>query len=780
MDELVQLRCHNAALETELRLVKEQLAQAHMSTQYLLSSLSGQHAAAEPNTEIHLAQMEHRATWEENRQLKTFLRMRGNAPSNEANKRAHPSLDEETHEPTAADLKDEPSRSQAVLRTIWNENTQLKALLRVNGCLPLKETHMTGGALPTSSADAQRHDANEEDLMSFDDCISEAAEPSPKLVESLEASKVNPVSAPQLRSNDRRLVQTTDPIRNALIISREPAPLAPPTPSPRPVRSLRSRFDWGEHNRLDGGACYVEDKDADEKKAHWLRLAREGRGQTAQQWQEYYEECVRPAYLLKLQREVGPLRGKTSTQDADAHDPNDTMLLVQGIVGEGVDGSTESFSAENHAKVPPNSPTPGTDANGHIQCPFEDVEAVDEDCSPHYIEPRTSEVPGELAAAPVGFQICTAFDRSQVVSGPAYYSSDKTISSLWSIRSPMDPYQRRMVEISRIPADTLLADVLDRVRGGPVVAAEYYDLSSLIKGKDALNLVRVTFLYGQDAAKYVEYCKNHRFPDCGTALDNSMDWAVTLLPRPTPRLSPQLAAHLKHYSCSRVLSILNAGHLSTADVVSRVITRRPPLSHGRNEAIKSLWFVFASMDEAAEFSMKLYQNPSVFGAYAREYLPDPCGQPVETLGQVFAHDLGETETQSGGAFEAQGGAVGDESEDYSKADVDRGHDAEERQVAETATAEKVSTGACTAAANDVEEDEIDQSRVQADTGFNTWLKPKYSYSLAANDQDEANGNEEAVPRALQARNQSNAMGGDLELAKQMAEDYKRSSGRVRR
>ena len=72
---------------------------------------------------------------------------------------------------------------------------------------------------------------------------------------------------------------------------------APPTPEPEPI--FETAFLDGEHNRLLNSACFIEEMTGEEKEQHWIMLGREKDRHSAKEWKQYYERLIMPAYRAK-------------------------------------------------------------------------------------------------------------------------------------------------------------------------------------------------------------------------------------------------------------------------------------------------------------------------------------------------------------------------------------------------------------------------------------------------------------------------------------------------
>ena len=83
----------------------------------------------------------------------------------------------------------------------------------------------------------------------------------------------------------------------------------------RERRSIKTTIEAYEHNRLAGFATFIEDLDEEAYDKHWKTYEREHRDHSARQWREHYETEVRPAYLEKLAR-----KKQAAEKECERHD----------------------------------------------------------------------------------------------------------------------------------------------------------------------------------------------------------------------------------------------------------------------------------------------------------------------------------------------------------------------------------------------------------------------------------------------------------------------------
>ncbi|KAK5137588.1 hypothetical protein LTR08_007883 [Meristemomyces frigidus] len=405
MDDIIQLRCRNAGLETELRLVKEQLTQAHGATNYLVTTLSNQHSAQEHSATARLRERLERAQ-EENAHLRALLDMGSNA-------------------------------KKAI--TAGRHNTQ--ALQdRIHSQVPPS---------PPST------ESEQDDLLSFDDGDDAASTPALALPSHRRTAVGHPpISNPDASSKDHLGLGITDHVSKPQSTTTPPHVHDPPivadgenihkighadgshsfvmatpatsffrtptttnspyyqrTPSTAvPPRGPRWRVQHGLYCFLLDRACFAEDwEDGD-----WAGFSRQKGVMDVEGWKRYYAEVVRPRYLEIEAGKAAAVRGvvgavdeglaaqeeRMAAQEEERMGEEDRSAEVDddddGVPTIGDDDATEVDEEEGGAESGgegiddglPESKDDSTDAED--DSPLEDMEIRE-------VEERTAEKPEEGA-----------------------------------------------------------------------------------------------------------------------------------------------------------------------------------------------------------------------------------------------------------------------------------------------------------------------------------------------------------------------------------------------
>ncbi|KAK0355971.1 hypothetical protein LTR91_014812 [Friedmanniomyces endolithicus] len=315
MDLITQLHCRNAALETELRLVKEQLAQAHVNTNYLLSTFTSQQKQQE---RITIGQLQARldVILAENSALRSHTLVR-----------EHLGVGQSTQTSCAG-----PRRSQ-----IHSLQSQLPS--------PLASSDEQNAASGNNGYFAQA-----DDLLGYqaeDDIASDEVEVSPSqapntlvhvalcdtssLLDTPLKQQIDLSQAAQRGVVDKRTGELSHTIDHAdgttsFVMLTPESPLlglsgfTNPSPASQPPTRPRWGFTFSDRTYLLGQACWIEDMDDTEYASKWRDIARRRSKQTAAEWQEYYERTIRSDFHEQEAGKAEARRAKKAAGgDGDEH-----------------------------------------------------------------------------------------------------------------------------------------------------------------------------------------------------------------------------------------------------------------------------------------------------------------------------------------------------------------------------------------------------------------------------------------------------------------------------
>ncbi|KAK3677796.1 hypothetical protein LTR78_002646 [Recurvomyces mirabilis] len=202
-----------------------------------------------------------------------------------------------------------------------------------------------------------------------------------------------------------------------------------------------------------------------------------------------------------------------------------------------------------------------------------------------------------------------------------------------------NPSTMRTAVISNIPPGASLADVLDMVRGGKIISAEYLPLSQMrTKPMMAMNAAVVTFLYADVAHAYAEFCrKNKVFLE---VKDGSEPSRIKVMHIKTPIRPPISFGISPQERPSRVLYLNDDGSKTAEQVttmVSKTLEQRTipsyftlPLRTGKNDD-GLLFFEFASIEDAIITKQAMESLHWDLGGAGKGFLPDPCERPLQSL-----------------------------------------------------------------------------------------------------------------------------------------------------
>ncbi|KAK3718816.1 hypothetical protein LTR37_004732 [Vermiconidia calcicola] len=395
MDDANYLRCRNIQLETELRLVKEQLAQAQSGTQYLINCLSNQKSGhdqpipAPDELRLHKAEAD-------NLRLRRRLAFTQGVHGKVTEKLGLGGLSRARRFGLTQFQSPSPSPSTETERAQRNDSSQDDLLIY--------DGHEYS---PNTTSQSSPADSFPRDASSYSSMVQSSFD--------LPKTLVNPTYADQDVSPTERVVQsfglgirgaqpsgqssvhsthhTTQQLSKASsygtpnnynVVARQIGKYAssqsqPGDPEPQHIGEWRaicspppadcdfvfhSPFLNVEHNRLLGAAFFIEEMSEDEKAEHWERLAFEKGRHSAKEWQTYYEEMVRPEYLAKVGRREAA---------GDTESGLETTFPVNNAHGVSASGfSANAAAKENHEALLDAPPQLGPGAEGSlitVTCP---------------------------------------------------------------------------------------------------------------------------------------------------------------------------------------------------------------------------------------------------------------------------------------------------------------------------------------------------------------------------------------------------------------------------
>lgn len=344
MDEPTALRCRNAALETELRLVKEQLTQAQNGGAYLVNLVGrqvGQAAHASQQEEITILRSQLEDALQCNAQLERLLAASRRARA--AVQRRERNLDKDLRA-----LKGRVGDQADVFGDLGSGQEDIgKSSVRKDSAARVKGEELKEGVnwiCKTGAKEDQESSLlSDEDELDFNGSVFQSAvfvrgkreeadadlKNHPKDAVLLDDDDEMPMGktiyhGPNEGGPDARLEAETKNFDlqpgGTLIQGSNGETFQVSTPSLGPLRKwqglngVRIRpglsaidptcrpFTSNQHNRLAGATCWVEELNETEYRDYWPGYARQHSGHTAAEWQAYYEAEVRPLWLEKLAR----------------------------------------------------------------------------------------------------------------------------------------------------------------------------------------------------------------------------------------------------------------------------------------------------------------------------------------------------------------------------------------------------------------------------------------------------------------------------------------------
>ncbi|KAK0939796.1 hypothetical protein LTR29_008660 [Friedmanniomyces endolithicus] len=327
------LHCRNAALETELRLVKEQLAQAHANTNYLLSTFTSQQTQQERIT-IGKLQARLDAVLAENLSLRSHTLVQKHLGISQS---AHP-LGTTSKQSQIQDPQSQLPSPRASTDEQKSVSRNKSYFARADDLLGFQgeddfatdEVEVSPSQVPTSLAHVALSDGPsllDTPPSAIAPCVpfifAAPGDVDPITVGTKLKQEVDLFQATQRSVGNRRNGELSHTINHAdgttsfvMLTPESPSghsgPLNPSSAVQAPTRP-RWAFSFCDRTYLLGQACWIEDMDDAEYALKWQDIARRRSKQTAAEWQEYYERVIRPDFH---EQETGKAEAKHVTNGA--------------------------------------------------------------------------------------------------------------------------------------------------------------------------------------------------------------------------------------------------------------------------------------------------------------------------------------------------------------------------------------------------------------------------------------------------------------------------------
>ncbi|KAK0272455.1 hypothetical protein LTS00_016224 [Friedmanniomyces endolithicus] len=632
MDHVTQLHCRNAALETELRLVKEQLTQAHANTTHLLSTFTSQQTQQERTT---IGQLQAR--------LDVVL-------AENASLRSHTLVQKHLGVSQSAQIPcNGPKRSQ-----VQNLQSQLPSPL-------------ASGDEQNPASDHNGYFAHADDLLGIqaeDDIAPDEVEVSPsqapnapvhvalcansRLLDTPLKQQIDLFQAAERSVVNKRNGELSHTINHAdgtisfvMLTPESPLPeLSGPTnssPAFQPPTRPRWGFTFSDRTYLLGQACWIEDMDDAEYASKWREIARRRPRQTASEWQEYYERTIRSDFY---EHEAGKAEARHVTQaacgdreghgegdagktgkakvetfagsleaadegteielhaseeeiDVAQHDDDATEAVNEEVVKESIseNNSSSPFPIEAEAKfedlrasrwapklmadrregIPEVAPTDEARTNRH----FVELPTVEQYCAEQEL------IAKRLAAERETDQCGLSSTQANPKQKEQCDSRALGSNGVRDHRAPRRGYGRMGdIMITNIHPGHTLADVLDKVYGGTILTAIYLPLSEM-RTKPAMQTdsVMVTFMHASDACLFAKDCARHFLFYWSEKWESPIKATVTHIQTPVriPGHVPGIQ-QIRKDGLSRVIYLLDDGDTEPEGIMSAVLSVLAPRS----------------------------------------------------------------------------------------------------------------------------------------------------------------------------------------------------------
>lgn len=371
MDDANQLRFQNGELTAEVRMLKSSLSNAHGGNVYMLSQLTAR--AHEQTQVIARLELRNEETVRENDHLRACLGM----PSQRVAYGPRAPVQLNLH---GRDTKKATTVTESSVDYLTG-NEYGSHFAPHNNKLQLQATHASGVESFDSLVDVSEHQVLQPTIVVQE----KEKEPAPKVERPREIGigLANLTPHPIWEQDDDTDDRTDNPGMPAQRRARAnnnfyvdlpggekllvPVPAYSehhrddPTPHvPMPFnRNAYSDslipagtvFSDSEHNRLSGNAVFIEEMDQGEQDRYWLRRGRTSPKHTAQEWRRYYEEHIRPAYIMKARFQQFAALGDVSRPDSSSH--KITPNSGQQISPVGGEKASKSLETEAGASEEP-------------------------------------------------------------------------------------------------------------------------------------------------------------------------------------------------------------------------------------------------------------------------------------------------------------------------------------------------------------------------------------------------------------------------------------------
>ncbi|KAH9833358.1 putative t-complex protein 1 subunit beta protein [Teratosphaeria destructans] len=663
-EEVLWLRCRNTALETEIRLIREQLAQAQAGTNYLVTALSTQEKGRHSAEVIDLrAKLD--AASAENTYLKAVLRSD-----------SRPQLDV-----TSPAQRPVDPRLPRQVQQLYEDS--------------LRSAH-EGLSFPSAvCSQAQSLDEEPDDLLSFDQCsvpsiISDDKENiSPSLTENVHKIVHSDGSTSFIvntESEDPLEILPSSESPKHLSASSDSVPVTPallPSSVALAQEELLPLAPW-QHKLLLNNCCFLEDMDEAERQEKFEHFAKE-RGGSARSWEHHFREIVWPQYLAKKQKVEAVVSNDSLQVTAGAHE-SVAEGTIKGFDGETLNAveSPEQDKTQNDFEFAPDpasepesvtAPVDGGDAlDPSREAPLSDAAEATLDglkeagVDIDHITDETQDV-GVTAPQHVTERSSTQSStqrrpfrgdsRGEML--PSCCKSPYEVAQLFHSSHEHDPAGLRTVQISNLPSDITLAKVLEKVRGGKIFSATYIETSKLkVKPLIRTDLVFVTFLDAKAAKSFAEDAAKNWICYFFEKWDQPIKATVSLLQAPARQISPRELDSINYYDHTRILYIVDKNTISPTkaeDLLMDFDTGKNGM-HMLKRAIKSernqrgaLVFEYASIVDAVNARSAVGYMHWEFGGMEAGFLPDPCDTSSASRAEIDASKRLTTQVDAGGAMQ---------------------------------------------------------------------------------------------------------------------------------
>ena len=290
IQDIILLRCQNAALETELRVVRDQLAQANNATVFLASTFSN----ARPGRDEHVSrlQVQLKRALAENARLRRLVLDECSAEQRVKASKALDSHDTDRKMRAMSFTDGSLTANSGDTDLLVSYEDYRSTLFRIDSPMYRQSRNLSEAAIID-----KLNKGSESDPV----CIDSGLQRAPAQVFAANLSNLSLKTPAHTFTNaDGSTIEVLVPsTAGPSTPAREGTDLPLSTPATPMPRYRRLEFDQYDRSHLLSRATWLEGMGGEEYAEVWTDLGKKKPRHSAEEWQEYYEEIVRPEWYAQ-------------------------------------------------------------------------------------------------------------------------------------------------------------------------------------------------------------------------------------------------------------------------------------------------------------------------------------------------------------------------------------------------------------------------------------------------------------------------------------------------